>query len=158
MVDLISSGEQAATGGGVEMLDFDAIEPFRYHLFHLYGGERMIDMVESIKEHGILNPVTMRKMHCGYEMLSVYNRQNAGKLAGLKEIPAIVKENLPDGEAYVYVIETSLMQRSFTDLAMSEKATVLAERHDKVLYQRKRDEIVAELKVLEGDEEKGLSL
>lgn len=42
------------------------------------------------------------------------------------------------------------MQRSFTDLSISEKAAVLTERDDKVLYQRKRDEIVAELKALEG--------
>ena len=49
--------------------------------------------------------------------------------------------DLPDEDAYVYVIETNLMQRSFTDLSISEKAAVLAERYDKVLYQRKRDEI-----------------
>lgn len=82
-------------------------------------------------------------------MLSGHNRQNAAKLAGLKVIPAFVKVDLPDEEAYVYVIETNLMQRSFTDLSISEKAAVLAERYDKVLYQRKRDEIVAELKALE---------
>lgn len=147
-VDLLSPGEQVA-GSGVEMLDIDAIKPFRHHPFHLYEGERLDDMVESIREHGILNPVIVRKMHYGYEMLSGHNRENAAKLAGLKQIPAFVKENLPDEEAYVYVIETNLMQRSFTDLSVSEKAAVLAERYDKVLYQRKRDEIVAELKVLE---------
>lgn len=147
-VDLLSSGEQV-TGSGVEMLDIDVIKPFRHHPFRLYEGERLDDMEESIREHGIHNPVIVRKMHYGYEMLSSHNRQNAAKLAGLKQIPAFVKENLPDEEAYVYVIGTNLMQRSFTDLSVSEKAAVLAERYDKVLYQRKRDEIVAELKVLE---------
>ncbi|MCR5323380.1 MAG: ParB/RepB/Spo0J family partition protein [Lachnospiraceae bacterium] len=149
-VDLLSTEEQPPSGSGVEMLDIDAIKPFRHHPFHLYEGERLNDMVESIKEHGILNPVIVRKMHYGYEMLSGHNRQNAAKLAGLKQIPAFVKDNLPDEEAYVYVIETNLMQRSFTDLSISEKAAVLAERYDRVLYQRKRDEIVAELKALEG--------
>lgn len=47
------------------------------------------------------------------------------------------------------------MQRSFTDLSVSEKAAVLAERYDKVLYQRKRDEIITELKELEGGSDKG---
>ncbi len=88
-------------------------------------------------------------------MLAGHNRQNAAKLAGLKEIPAIVKDNLPDNEAYVYVIETNLMQRSFTDLSVSEKAAVLAERYDKVLYQRKRDEIITELKELECGSDRG---
>lgn len=53
----------------------------------------------------------------GFEMLSGHNRWNAAKLAGLKKIPAIVKEDLSEEEAYVYVIETNLMQRSFSDLA-----------------------------------------
>lgn len=147
-VDLLTGDPPAgaAAGGGVEMLDINGIRPFHDHPFHLYEGERLDDMVESIKEHGILNPVIVRKMHYGYEMLSGHNRQNAGKLAGLTQIPAIVKENLSDADAYVYVIETNLMQRSFTDLSISEKAAVLAERYDKVLYQRKRDEIMEALK------------
>ena len=155
-VDLLAGDPPAgAAVGGVEMLDINEIRPFHDHPFHLYEGERLDDMVESIKEHGILNPVIVRKMHYGYEMLSGHNRQNAGKLAGLTQIPAIVKENLSDADAYVYVIETNLMQRSFTDLSVSEKAAVLAERYDKVLYQRKRDEIMEELKALEGGDEKG---
>lgn len=139
-VDLLGGGDvaTAAVGSVVEMLDINAIRPFRDHPFRLYEGERLEDMVESIKEHGILNPVIVRKMHYGYEMLSGHNRQNAGKIAGLKEIPAIVKDNLPDSEAYVYVIETNLMQRSFSDLQISEKAAVLAERYDKVISQGKR--------------------
>lgn len=155
-MELIGGGESEVSGANyVEMLDIDAIKPFRHHPFHLYEGARLSDMVESIKEHGILTTVIVRKMHYGYEMLAGHNRQNAGKLAGLKEIPAIVKENLPDNEAYVYVIETNLMQRSFTDLSVSEKAAVLAERYDKVLYQRKRDEIITELKELECGSDKG---
>ena len=157
-MDLIGGGKSEVSGTNcVEMLDIDAIKPIRHHPFHLYEGERLSDMVESIKEHGILTPVIVRKMHYGYEMLAGHNRQNAGKLVGLKEIPAIVKENLPDDEAYVYVIETNLMQRSFTDLSVSEKAAVLAERYDKVLYQRKRDEIITELKELECGSDKGVS-
>ena len=154
-VDLLGGGAEATVPGTavVKMLDINAIRPFRDHPFHLYEGERLDDMVESIKEHGILNPVIVRKMHYGYEMLSGHNRQNAGKIAGLAEIPAIVKENLPDAEAYVYVIETNLMQRSFTDLQITEKAAVLAERYDKVMSQGKRNDILTELAKLEGKEE-----
>ena len=74
-VDLLSTGEQAATGSCVEMLDIDAIKPFRHHPFHLYEGERLDDMVESIKEHGVLNPVIVRKMHYGYEMHLSHNHR-----------------------------------------------------------------------------------
>lgn len=158
-VDLLAGDPPVGVAvGGVEMLDINVIRPFHDHPFHLYEGERLDDMVESIKEHGILNRVIVRKMHYGYEMLSGHNRQNAGKLAGLTQISAIVKGNLSDADAYVYVVETNLMQRSFTELSISEKAAVLAERYDKVLHQRKRDEIMEELKALkalEGGDEKG---
>lgn len=140
---------------GVASIAIDAIVPFHDHPFHLYKGERLQDMVESIKVHGILNPVIVRKIERGYEMLAGHNRLNAAKIAGLTEVPAIVKENLSDEDAYVYVIETNLMQRSFTDLQPSEKATVLTERYDKVLYQRNREYIINELKELEGDTKGG---
>lgn len=141
--------------GGVTMLDIDSIKPFHNHPFHLYEGDRLDDMVESIRDHGILNPVIVREIDDGYEMLSGHNRQKAAKIAGLKKIPAIIKYDLPDTDAYVYVIETNLMQRSFSDLEISEKAAVLKERYDKVLYQRQRESIMAEVAKLEGKPLKG---
>ena len=102
-------------------------------------------MVESIREHGILMPVIVRKLSSGYEMLAGHNRQNAARIAGLKEIPAIVKEDLTDGEAWVYVLETNVIQRSFSDLTITERITVLAARYDKVCGTKKREEIIEEL-------------
>ena len=159
-VDLLTEAPPAPANSskkkdGVVMLKLDDIKPFHDHPFHLYEGDRLDDMVESIKDHGVLNPVIVRTTQDGVEMLSGHNRQNAARLAGLTEIPAIVKENLPDTDAYVYVIETNLMQRSFTDLEISEKAAVLKERYDKVLYQRQRESIMAEVAKLEGKPLKG---
>jgi len=135
---------------GVTMLSIDSIKPFHDHPFYLYEGDRLDDMIESVKVHGVLNPVIVRATEDGYEMLSGHNRQNAARLAGLTEIPAIIKKDLPDEDAYVYVIETNLMQRSFSDLEISEKAAVLKERYDKVLYQRHRGKIMEEVARLEG--------
>ena len=140
---------------GVTMLSIDSIKPFHDHPFHLYEGDRLDDMIESVRTHGILNPVIVRTTEDGYEMLSGHNRQNTARLAGLTEIPAIIKKDLPDTDAYVYVIETNLMQRSFADLEISEKAAVLKERYDKVLYQRQREHIMAEIAKLEGVPLKG---
>ena len=137
------------TEPGITMLDVELIRPFHNHPFRLYEGERLQDMVESIKEHGVLNPVIVRKYNGTYEMLSGHNRRNAAKIAGIEQIPAIVKEHLSEEEAYVYVIETNLMQRSFTDLSVSEKAAVLAERYDKVMSQGKKNEIIKELEELQ---------
>lgn len=148
-VDLIG-GNEVMTESGITMLDVELIRPFHNHPFRLYEGERLQDMVESIKEHGVLNPVIVRKYNGTYEMLSGHNRHNAAKIAGIAQIPAIVKEHLSEEEAYVYVIETNLMQRSFADLSVSEKAAVLAERYDKVMSQGKKNEIIKELEELQG--------
>ena len=117
-----------------------------------YEGERLEDMIASVKEHGVLNPVIVQKLDTGYEMLSGHNRWNAAKLAGIKEIPAIVKTDLSEEEAYVYVIETNLMQRSFSDLAISEKAAVLKARYEKEACQGKRNDILEEIARMEGKE------
>ena len=149
-VDLLTGGEPAAAGKGVRMLPVDSIKPFHSHPFHLYEGERLDDMVESVREHGVLVPAIVRTAPGGYEMLAGHNRLNAARLAGLTEIPAIVKEGLPDAEAYVYVIETNMLQRSFNDLSVSERIAVLAERYDKVCGTKKREEILEELQALNG--------
>lgn len=155
-VDLLTEDTSAQTTevngeNDVERIKIDEIQAFHEHPFHLYEGERLQDMVQSIKEHGVLNPVIVRKLGKGYEMLSGHNRANAAKLAGLTEVPAIVKADLPDEEAYVYVIETNLMQRSFNDLMPSEKAAVMAAHYDKVCCQGKRNDIIRELKILNGE-------
>ena len=154
-VDLLSADEpETDLQNTVQMLSVDGIRPFPGHPFHLYEGTRLDEMIESVKTYGILHPVIVRKYRKHYEMLSGHNRLQAAKAAGLKEIPAIVKEGLSEKEAWVYVIETNLLQRSFSELSVSEKAAVLAERYDKVLYARRKDEIMQELRRLEGIPEK----
>ena len=100
-VDLISPETVDAVANGHAMIPVEEITPFHNHPFRLYDGERLEDMVESIKEHGILVPVIVQKKDVGYEMLSGHNRWKAAKIVGVKEIPAIVKENLTEREAYV---------------------------------------------------------
>lgn len=150
-VDLLMDDiEERAVPKGLQLLSVKSIKPFHDHPFHLYEGERLEDMITSIKEHGVLNPVIVQKVEDGYEMLSGHNRLNAAKLAGLKEVPAIVKTGLSEEEAYVYVIETNLMQRSFSDLLISEKAAVLKARYERVSNQGKRNDILREIASLEG--------
>lgn len=147
-VDLLT-GE--APGGEIQMIGVDQIKPFHEHPFKLYQGERLDDMVESVREHGILTPVIVRKVGSGYEMLAGHNRQNAARIAGIEEIPAVVKEDLTDEEAWVYVVETNVIQRSFNDLSVTERIAVLATRYDKVCGTKKREEIMEELHRLNGD-------
>ena len=95
-VDLLGmpEAENAPASNGTTMIPVEKIVPFRNHPFRLYEGERLDDMVESVREHGILIPVIVQKVADKYEMLAGHNRWNAAKIAGVSEIPAIVKEGL----------------------------------------------------------------
>ena len=134
---------------GIVSIPVEEIHPFHDHPFRLYEGDRLEDMVQSIRAYGVLNPVIVRKAARGYEMLAGHNRTNAAKIAGLTEVPAIVKTDLSDEDAYVYVIETNLLQRSFAELLPSEKAAVLVARYDKISSQGKRNDIRQEIEALE---------
>lgn len=57
-VDLLMDDiEEKTAAGGLRMLSIKKIRPFHDHPFHLYEGDRLEDMVASVREHGILNPV-----------------------------------------------------------------------------------------------------
>jgi ParB family chromosome partitioning protein len=133
---------------------FSLMDDFPGHPFRLYDGERESDMVDSIREKGILQPLILRAVTDGrYQVLSGHNRKHCGMKAGLTQGPAIIKRNLSDEEAWMYVIETNLMQRSFADMAHSEKATIIATQHSKLFSQGKRNDILAELQMLENPHE-----
>ncbi len=136
-------------------LEFKTIRDFRGHAFHLYTGERLSDMVESIRQNGILIPLIIRRISDDpdfeYEMLSGHNRKNAGILAGLEGALCVVKDGISDDEALMYVVETNLMQRSFSDMLPSERATALALRYSKMFAQGKRNDIARELQMISGD-------
>lgn len=106
-------------------------------------------MVESIKENRVLNPIIVLKKDNNYEILSGHNRVNAARFVNLKTVPCIVKENLTDKETYTYVIETNLMQRSFSDLLPKEKALVLKMRYEKIASQGKRNDLQKEINNLD---------
>jgi len=121
--------------------------------FHLYAGQRFEDMVESIKINGIINPLTVRPVinedgtphSTDYEILAGRNRRNAAIEAGLEFVPCIIKEGLSDDDAHLIVIETNLMQRSFTDMTHSEKAAALASHYETLKQQGKRTDLTKEI-------------
>lgn len=74
-------------------IDVEAIYPFENHPFKVLDDERMEELTESIRANGILTPVLVRPDDEGtYEMISGHRRLRAAKRAGLRKIPAIIKE------------------------------------------------------------------
>ncbi len=136
----------------VRSIDIDKLIPYKNHCFKLYEGERLDDMVRSVQQYGIMVPIIVRNVPDSdtYEILSGHNRVNAAKIAGKKNVPAVIKENLPDEFAEVYVIETNLLQRGFKELKISEQAFAVSARYKRLFDSRKLKAISDELALLEG--------
>ena len=133
----------------VQQIPCEMLHPYHNHKFELYTGERLEDMVASIKENGVLSPIIVQPDGDGYEILIGHNRWNASKLAGLPSVPAIIKAGLTEEEAEMYVIESNVMQRGFENLRISEQAAAVALRHNEMFSQGKRNDILRELELLE---------
>jgi len=129
-------------------LKLEQLVPFQNHPFKLYEGEHFNEMVESIKNYGVIVPIVVQKKGLKFEILSGHNRANAAREVGLETIPSVIKEGLTEEEAILIVTETNLMQRSFTDLAHSERATVIATRHSAMKNQGIRTDLLNEIEQL----------
>lgn len=151
---MISNASPAAAGTtAVQEIPVDMLIPYGNHPFTLYTGERLNDMVQSVKNNGILTPILVREKGGKYEILAGHNRTNAAKLAGLTTVPAVVKSNLSDDDADMYVIETNVLQRGFKELKISEQAAVVALRHSKMFDENKIKAIHDELCSIEAGAE-----
>lgn len=95
------------------------IDDFPDHPFKVKMDEDMDQLVESIKERGVITPITLRKKEDGrYEIVSGHRRKKACEIAGLETVPAEVKELTRD-EAIILMVDSNL-QRS--TILPSEKA------------------------------------
>ena len=95
------------------------ISDFPNHPFQVRQDEDMAEMVESIKKYGVLVPAPVRpKEDGGYEMVSGHRRKFAAALAGIAEIPCIVR-NLTDDEATIVMVDSNLQREK---ILPSEKA------------------------------------
>ena len=84
----------------------DQIYPFENHPFKVLDDDKMEELVESIKENGVLSPVIVRPDDEGsYEMISGHRRMHAAKLAGITTIPAIIKPMTND-EATIAMVDS----------------------------------------------------
>jgi ParB family chromosome partitioning protein len=136
------SNEEETTNG-IEKLKIEELIAFKNHPFKLYTGERLNEMVESIRQFGVIVPIVVRKKKLRYEILSGHNRVEACRILEIKNVPAIIKEGLTEEEALLIVTETNLNQRSFSDLSHSERATVIAVRHEAMKKQGIRTDLLA---------------
>ena len=103
----------------IHEIPLSEIDEFPNHPFHVRLDEDMDQLVESIKERGIITPVTLRQKPDGrYEIVSGHRRTKACELAGLTTVKAEIKE-LSRDEAIILMVESNLQR---TTILLSEKA------------------------------------
>ena len=152
-LDTLFSGDDDHSNSGVAELALALLDSYAHHPFKLYNGKRLDDLVESIKENGVMTPIIVRpKPGERYEILSGHNRANASTIAGNKTIPALVKEGLTDSEAKLIVTQTNFFQRSLADMLPSEKAFAFRLELEGLKAERKYQQIIAEIEQLESAE------
>ena len=121
------------TEGTVD-IEVESIYPFENHPFKVVDDEKMEELVESIKANGVLTPVLVRPDDEGtYAMISGHRRLRAAKKAGLRKIPAIIKEMTND-EAVIAMVDANVQRE---EILPSEKAFAFKMKMDAIRHQGK---------------------
>lgn len=86
-------------------LDINLLQPNPLQVRNLIKSESLVDLVESIKEHGILEPLVVAKTPAGYQIIAGERRWRASKIVGLKSVPVVVKETDTRGMLELALVE-----------------------------------------------------
>ena len=113
--------QPASAKKGLTDLPVDDLYSFKDHPFRQYTEEKMDEMIESVREHGVITPILVRprKEGDGYEIISGHNRVEACRRAGIETIPATIRD-LDDDTAIILMVDSNLKQRE--KLLPTEKA------------------------------------
>lgn len=129
------SGEESATD-----IEISRIHSFANHPFKVLDDDKMDDLVESIKQNGVLTPVLVRPdKNNSYEMISGHRRMHVAIKAGLETIPAIVRD-MEDDEAIVIMVDANIQRE---ELLPSEKAFAYKMKMDAMKRQGARNDIAS---------------
>lgn len=118
--------ESPAEEGGVLYVDLNDIKPNAAQPRKVFDEEKLEELAASIRQHGLIQPIVLRKLGKGYEIVAGERRWRAARLAGLKEVPCIVKELTEEENMLLAIVEN--MQRE--DLNPIEEAEGLKKMID----------------------------
>lgn len=124
-----SSGKAAqpvADENGVLYISLNDIKPNESQPRKNFDEEKLDELASSIERHGLIQPIVLRKLGKGYEIVAGERRWRAARIAGLKEVPCIVKELTDEENMLLAIIEN--MQRE--DLNPIEEAEGLKQMVD----------------------------
>ena len=140
--DLFSTDESRAEAQleKVVTLNPGDISDFPNHPFKVKQDEAMAEMVDSVKQYGVLVPALVRpKADGGYEMVAGHRRKCAATLAGITEMPCIVR-NLTDDEATIIMVDSNLQRET---ILPSEKAFAYKMKLEAMKRQGQRSDLTS---------------
>ena len=124
----------------VQMISVKELFPFKDHPFRVVDDEAMLRTVESVSQFGVIVPAIVRpREEGGYEIVSGHRRKHAAELAGLTEIPVIVRD-LDDDAATILMVDSNLQRET---LLPSERAWAYRMKAEALKHQGERSDLTS---------------
>ena len=138
--DSIFQNDEQRNSEEIKPVPISELKPFEQQPFKVLLDESMDELVDSIKQNGVLTPVIARPYKDGgYEILSGHRRVKACELAGITEIPVVVK-NLDDDTATILLVDSNLQREH---ILPSEKAFAYQMKLEAMKHQGARTDLTS---------------
>lgn len=129
-----TTAEAKTVEGQIVEIPLSELHTFENHPFRVVDDENMEEMVESVKEYGVLVPAIARpRAEGGYELISGHRRKHASELAGKDTMPVIVRD-CDNDEAVVIMVDANIQRE---DILVSERAKAYQMKYEAMKHQGK---------------------
>lgn len=129
------AAEQGASGEQILSVPLSDLHTFKDHPFRVADDEKMEETAESIRQYGVLVPgIARSRVGGGYEIIAGHRRRRGCELAGLEEMPVIVRD-YTDDEATIIMVDSNIQRE---DILPSEKARAYAMKYEAMKHQGKK--------------------
>lgn len=133
--DLFGLNDAMSQGVEVRNVMLDELFEFEGHPFKVCDNEKMEELTESVREHGVLVPGIARiRAKGGYEIIAGHSRKRACEKAGLSVMPMYIR-NMSDDEATIVMVDSNIQRE---DILPSEKARAYKMKYDAMKHQGKK--------------------
>lgn len=124
----------------VQNISISELVPFKDHPFKVVDDEAMLRTTESIAQYGVLTPLIARPLEDGgYEIISGHRRVHAAEMAGLTEVPVLVRD-MDDDAATVLMVDSNLQRES---ILPSERAFAYKMKLEAMKHQGQRNDLTS---------------
>ena len=116
---IIDYNNESGEGEGILEIDINKIEPNKNQPRRCFDEESLLELAESLKNYGIIQPIVVKKVEDYYELIAGERRFRAAKIAGLKKLPAIIK-NLDRAAAFEVALVENLQRKDLNPIEEAE--------------------------------------